>query len=83
MMAASPSDSAERPAARHFREIRRARANRRVADLAPVIAELKADGVTSLRGIAAVLNERGIPTVAGSGRWHHPQVGRLLKRLAE
>jgi hypothetical protein len=48
---------------------------------APVIAELRASGVTSLRGIAAALNERGIPTVAGSGRWRHGQVGRLLARL--
>jgi hypothetical protein len=70
------------PAARHsFREERRARADRKVTDLKPVIAELRASGVTSLRGIAAAINERGIPTVAGSGRWHHVQVGRLLARL--
>jgi hypothetical protein len=54
----------------------------RNADLAPVVAELRAAGVTSQRGIAAVLNERGIPTPAGSGLWHGMQVGRLLKRLA-
>jgi hypothetical protein len=71
------------PAARHsFREERRARADRRVADLKPVIAELQAAGVTSLRGIAAALNERGVPNVAESGRWYHAQVGRLLARLA-
>jgi hypothetical protein len=63
-------------------EARRRRTDRVVADLAPVIAELRASGVTSLRGIAAALNERGIPTVAGSGCWRHVQVGRLLKRLA-
>jgi hypothetical protein len=51
-------------------------------DLKPVIAELQAAGVTSLRGIAAALNERGVPTVAESGRWYHAQVGRLLARLA-
>jgi hypothetical protein len=69
--------------ARHsFREIRRARTDRRVADLAPLIAELRASGVTSLRGIAKALNQRGIPTVAGSGRWYHTQVDRLLARLA-
>jgi hypothetical protein len=38
-------------------------------------------GVTSLRGIAKALNERGIPTVAGSDRWHHAQVRRLLARM--
>jgi hypothetical protein len=32
--------------------------------------------VTSLHGIAAALNERGIPTATGYGRWHHVQVGK-------
>jgi hypothetical protein len=65
-----------------FVEARRQRTGQAVALLAPVIAELRATGVTSLRGIAAALNERGIPTVAGSGRWHHVQVRRLLARLS-
>jgi hypothetical protein len=69
-------------ARRSAREIRRARADQRAADLAPVIAELQASGVTSLHGIPAALNERGSPTVAGSGRWSHTQVRRLLARLA-
>jgi hypothetical protein len=63
-------------------EARRQRTDLAVADLAPVIADLRASGVTSLRGIAAALNERGIPTVAGSGRWYHTQVARVLARLA-
>jgi hypothetical protein len=45
-----------------FKEIRRARADQRVADLSPVIAELRASGVTSLHGIANELNRRGIAT---------------------
>jgi hypothetical protein len=49
----------------------------------PVIAELRAAGITSLNGIAAALNERGVPTPAGSGHWHAAQVSRVLKRLAE
>jgi hypothetical protein len=50
------------PAARHsVREARRARADQAIADLIPIIAELRAAGVTSVRGIAAALNERGIP----------------------
>jgi hypothetical protein len=61
---------------------RSARANRTAADLAPVIAELQATGITSLNGIAAALEERGVPTPAGSGHWHAAQVSRLLKRLA-
>jgi hypothetical protein len=65
-----------------FVESRRQRTDQAVALLAPVISELRASGVTSLRGIAAELNKRGIPTVAGAGRWRHVQVGRLLARLA-
>jgi hypothetical protein len=63
-------------------QARRSRANKRAADLAPIIAELRAAGITRLSGIAAALNARGIPTAAGSGRWYHPQVRRLLARLA-
>jgi hypothetical protein len=63
------------------REIRRARVDARRAHLAPVIADLRASGVTSLHGIANELNRRGISTVAGSGRWSHTQVRRLLARL--
>ena len=48
-------------------------ASARAADLAPVIAELRAAGATSLRAIAAGLNERGIPTARG-GVWNATQV---------
>jgi hypothetical protein len=37
------------------------------ADIAPVTFELQAAGVTSPRGIAAALNDRGIPTASGRG----------------
>jgi len=37
-------------------------------DLAPVVEAIRAEGVTSLRGIAAALNARGIRTRRG-GRW--------------
>jgi hypothetical protein len=60
---------------------RTARANRAAADLAPVIAELRAAGITSLNDIAAALDGRGIPTPAGSRHWHPMQVARLLRRL--
>jgi hypothetical protein len=43
-------------------EVRQARAKERAADLAPIVKELQAAGVTSLKGIAAALNERGILT---------------------
>jgi hypothetical protein len=58
-----------------------ARASRTAADLAPVIAELRGAGVTSLNDLAAALDERGIPTPAGSRHRHAMQVARLLKRL--
>lgn len=51
----------------------------RAADLAPVIAELQAGGATSLRAIAAGLNERKIPTARGS-EWSAVQVARVLAR---
>jgi DNA invertase Pin-like site-specific DNA recombinase len=56
------------------------RANERATDLAPTIAELQAAGVTSLRGIAAALNERGIPAASGRGEWSAVQVSRALAR---
>jgi hypothetical protein len=52
----------------------------RLACLAAVIAELRAAGVTSLRGIADELNRRGIPTAAGTGQWQAAQVRRVLVR---
>jgi DNA invertase Pin-like site-specific DNA recombinase len=53
----------------------------RAADIAPTIAELQASGATSLRAIAAGLNERGIETARG-GEWSAVQVQRVLERLA-
>jgi DNA invertase Pin-like site-specific DNA recombinase len=57
------------------------RADQRAADLAPVIAELQAAGITSLERIAVALNERHIPTARG-GQWSAVQVMRLLDRQA-
>jgi hypothetical protein len=59
----------------------RLRADARAADLADTIAELQAAGATSLRAIAAGLNERGIPTALGEGEWTATQVMRVLERL--
>jgi hypothetical protein len=61
---------------------RMARANASAATLAPIVRELQASGVTSLNAIADALNERGVPTPAGSHHWYASQVARLLKRLA-
>jgi DNA invertase Pin-like site-specific DNA recombinase len=58
--------------------VRSAKAHQRAADLQPVIAEIKALGLTSLRQIAAGLNERGIPTPRG-GTWSAVQVSRAME----
>jgi DNA invertase Pin-like site-specific DNA recombinase len=57
------------------------RANRHAADVASTVKSLQAAGVTSLAGIAAALNERGIPTASGQGTWQAVQVSRVLARL--
>ena len=54
----------------------------RAAELAPVIAELRVAGITTRKGIAAALNQRGFPTPQGRGRWYPMQVSRVLRRLA-
>jgi hypothetical protein len=70
-----------RPTRDSFGEKRRARAERAAADLAPVIAELRAAGVATLRGIAEAFNSRGIPTARGAGVWDATRVSRVLARL--
>src|SRR5438046_9378721 len=62
---------------------RHARAASRAADrhIAPTIKELQANGVTSVRGIAAKLNEAGIPTARRDGTWSAVQVSRVLELL--
>jgi DNA invertase Pin-like site-specific DNA recombinase len=58
--------------------VRGASAKERAADILPVIEAIKAEGNTSLRQIAAALNERGITTARG-GEWSSPQVMRVIK----
>jgi hypothetical protein len=63
----------------------RAKENKAAADahakaLGPTIRELCAAGITSVRAIAAELNDRKVPTVRG-GEWHATSVARLLARL--
>ena len=59
--------------------VRSAAAKERAGDILPVIEAIKAEGNTSLRQIAAVLNERGFTTARG-GEWSGPQVMRVLQR---
>jgi DNA invertase Pin-like site-specific DNA recombinase len=60
---------------------RRAVSAARAADIAPVIAELRASGVTSLGTIAAALRERGIPAPRGGASWSSGQVSRILRSV--
>jgi len=62
------------------RQALQARADTRATDLASVVAEARAAGVTSQNGIARFLNAKGIPTARGK-EWTNVQVAALLKRL--
>jgi len=56
------------------------RAKARADDLAPLIAELEAQGITSLGAIAKALTERGVPTAKGK-TWSAVQVSRVRSKL--
>lgn len=62
-----------------LREMVSANAATFAADLAPVLADIRVAGHTSLRAIAAELTVRGIRTRRG-GRWNVGNVGQLLLR---
>ena len=46
----------------------------------PIIERIRASGITSLRGIAAVMDARGVRTARG-GKWKSMQVGAILERV--
>ena len=62
------------------RQMAQANADRFAQDLAPVVRQLREDGVVSLGAIAAALNQRGMITPRG-GQWHRSSVRNLLDRL--
>ncbi|TWB41940.1 recombinase family protein [Nitrospirillum pindoramense] len=62
-------------------EKRRAKALQRARDLAPIIRELQASGITSARGLAKALNARGWPAPRG-GEWQTSQLQIVLRNLA-
>ena len=49
------------------------------AHVLPVIGQLKLNGVTNYRAIAAALNAMGMKTARG-GEWHSTTVGNMLRR---
>ena len=54
-------------------------AQRFAENVAPIIEQIQVSGITSLRGVAAVLNTRGVRTARG-GRWAATQVSSVLAR---
>ena len=60
------------------RAARTAKARDRAIDLAPIISQLRLEGVHSLRAIAARLNSKGITACRG-GNWSAAQVRNILK----
>ena len=74
---AAPGNPRNAPdAAALGREVQVSETDGFAANVLPLIGTIRAAGVTGLRGIAAGLNTRGIPTARG-GRW---QVSNVVLR---
>jgi hypothetical protein len=58
----------------------KAEADARARELAPILAEIRASGITSANAIARELNRRGVPTPR-NGRWAAISVLNVLRRL--
>ena len=58
----------------------KAKAHERASNLSAIIADLRAQGIKSVRTIAQELNSRAVLTPRG-GEWHPTSVVRLLERL--
>jgi hypothetical protein len=58
----------------------KAAADRFARGVLPIIDDIRAGGITTLSGIAAVLHDRGIETVRG-GRWTARSVKNVLERI--
>jgi DNA invertase Pin-like site-specific DNA recombinase len=66
-------------ARQHAVAARKERADQYSANIIPLIREIQASGVNSLRGVARALAARGIPTARG-GAWTPVQVSAILQR---
>jgi DNA invertase Pin-like site-specific DNA recombinase len=60
----------------------KAKAHEFAEDILPIIADIRAQGVTTLEGIADELNARDIETARG-GKWYPASVRNVLMRTAE
>lgn len=59
---------------------RRRRADEFAAQMAPTVAQIKAEGYTTVESIRDELNRRDVATARG-GRWHQATVHNLVKRI--
>ena len=59
----------------------KADADRFAQNIVPVIRDIQSSGIASHRGIARLLNARGVATARG-GEWTAVQIGSILKRIA-
>lgn len=59
----------------------KANADQRAANLRAIVDNMRTQGVTSVRAIAAALNARGVLTPRG-GEWHPTSTARVLARLS-
>lgn len=59
----------------------KAKADTFARNVLPIIRDIQAAGVTSLRGVAKALNARGVATARG-GRWDAKTVGNVIRRTA-
>lgn len=55
-----------------------ANAESKKANLRPIIESIKANGIDTLKGIAAELTARKVPTPRGGEEWHATQVRRVM-----
>ena len=60
-------------------QVIKSKADKHAQNVLPIIKAIRDAGVTSLRGIANALNQRGIETARG-GSWHAASVGRVIRR---
>jgi DNA invertase Pin-like site-specific DNA recombinase len=69
----------QRQAAAKGVTVRRMKADRHAANVLPIIRDIEAAGITTLKGLAEALNSRGIRTARG-GRWYATTVKNVMQR---
>jgi DNA invertase Pin-like site-specific DNA recombinase len=77
MKLGNPTNTAE--AAAMGRQISVREADRFAQTVLPIIASIRRSGITSLRGLAIALNNRGVRT-ARNGQWQVSNVRNILAR---